>query len=192
MNAIRQLINIEYKYIDNNANSITSSSSGAINALSGIAQGTDVSNRVGDSIRGQSLDFNLTVTRNGTDGNFRCIVFRDTENQGATPSVSDVLQTVGTAVNTVTPYNWFNKNLNSGKNRIVVLYDEVMSLEASDTNMTVKLHFPASEMKHIRYRGTTNGSASFAEGALFALFITDQSASQPLYTWYSRLTFTDD
>jgi hypothetical protein len=192
LNAIRKLINVEHKYIDNNANAVTSSATGAINTLVGVAQGTDVTNRVGDSIRTQSLDFSLTVTRNGTDGCFRFVIFRDTENQGATPAVSDVLQSIGTNINMTVPINWFNKNTNDEKNRFVILADEVICISSNVPNVHLDLHFPSTEMRHIRFRGTTSGAASFAEGTLFVLWITDQTATQPLYSWYTRLTFTDD
>jgi hypothetical protein len=192
LNAIRKLINVEHKITDNSAFSSTSSASGAINNLVGVAQGTDFANRVGDSIRAQQLSFSITVTRNGTDGCFRFIIFRDTENQGATPAAADVISSVGTVSNIVSPYNWFNKNTNDGKNRIVILHDEVFVITANNTNVHRDLEFPSTEMKHIRFRGTASSAGSMAEGHLFALFITDQSANQPTYSWFSRLTFTDD
>jgi len=138
------------------------------------------------------LDYKLTCTRNGTDGCVRIIILRDTENQGATPAVTDVLQSVGTAINTVVPYNWFNKNPNAEKNRFVILFDEVICVSSNEPNVHIEAHFPQSEMRHVRFRGTTNGAASFGEGTLFHIAITDQAANQPLVTWYSRLSYTDD
>lgn len=186
------MINVEEKYADAYVSGVTTSSSGAVDYLLPVAQGVGVGDRVGNSIRCQQLDFSILCVRNGTDGNVRCIIFRDSENQGTTPTTASIFQNTGTTLNIVSPINWLNKNANAEKNRYVILMDETFTVDANNTNVIGNMHFPQSSMKHARFRGSTNGAASAAEGALFICVITDQSANQPLVTWYSRVTYTDD
>ena len=154
--------------------------------------GSGGSNRVGDSIRTQSLEFHVLATRNGTDGNVRVVIYRDSENQGATPSTGDLLQSTGTLVNMTSPINWVNHNPNGERNRFVILLDEVMSVSSSEPNVHHRVKLTQGVMKHARFRGTSSAMASSAEGALFIMVITDQAANQPLISWYSRIVFTDD
>ncbi len=192
LNEIRKLINVEEKVKNVTVTSTTTSASGTIDLLTAIGQGTDINQRVGDSIRCQRLTHSLLCTRNGTDGCVRIIIFRDTENQGSTPSTTDVIEAVSGTLSIVSPYTWFNHNSNAQKNRFVILSDEVLTVSSSEPNTYTTVEFGQNSMKHTRFRGTTDGAASSAEGALFILVITDQAANQPKVTWYSRLTYTDD
>jgi len=192
LNEIRKLINVEEKVKNVTVTSVTTSSSGTIDLLTAIGQGTDINQRVGDSIRCQKLTYSLLCTRNGTDGCVRAIIFRDTENQGSTPSATDLLEAVSGTLSIVTPYTWFNHNSNAQKNRFVILLDDVLTVSSSEPNAVISVKFSQNEMKHTRFRGTTDAASSSAEGALFLLIITDQAANQPKVTWYSRLTYTDD
>ncbi len=190
LNQIRRMINVESKEFRSNLTTTATSQSGVITYVSGVAQGTDFNNRVGDSIKVQHITLTGYFTRAGTDGVARIILFRDTENQGASPVGSDLLNNTG-SVNVVTSQiNWFNHNPNAEKNRFVILFDEMVAITSNDTNVTFQYSAP-SEI-HARYRGTGGTSASAAEGALFTCIVTDQAANFPTCTYSLQLTYTDD
>jgi len=191
--ALRKLINVETKFVDNTYTQLTTDYGGGINYLTTIAQGTGASDRVGDSIKVRRIDVTGVYTRNGTDAVVRIIVLRDTENQAVTPSVSDVLANTGSVLAPHSPPNWLNKNLNAEKNRFVFLYDEVLCLSSSQSNMLFEYSSPDNEDRHVRFRGTGSTSASAGEGALFMIRITDQVTNNlPQFTAVVRVHYTDD
>lgn len=191
--ALRKLINVETKFADNTFTQLTTDYNGSVNYLSSVAQGTDASGRIGDSIKIRRIDITGTFVRNGTDAVVRVIVFRDTENQAATPSVADVLANTGSVLAPHSPPTWLNKNLNAEKNRFVFLYDEVLCLSTSQSNMLFEYSSPDTQDRHVRFRGTGNTAASAGEGALFMLRISDQvTTNLPQFTAVSRIHYTDD
>jgi len=191
--ALRRLINVETKFVDNTFTQLTTDYNGTVNYLTNVAQGTDVSNRVGDSIKIQRIDVTGAYTRNGTDAIARVIIFRDTENAAATPAVADVLAQTGSVLAPHSAPTWLNKNLNAEKNRFVFLYDEVVCLSTSQSNMLFEYRSPNAQDKHVRFRGTGSTTASAGEGAIFMLRITDQVTSNlPQLTAVVRIHYTDD
>jgi len=191
--ALRRLINVETKFADNTYSQLTTDYGGGINYLTTIAQGTGASDRVGDSIKIRRIDVTGVWTRNGTDACCRIIIIRDTENLAVTPSVSDVLADTGSILAPHSPPTWFNKNLNAEKNRFVFLYDEVVCLSTSQSNMLFEYSSPDHEDRHVRFRGTGSTSASAGEGALFMIRITDQVTNNlPQFTAVARVHYTDD
>ncbi len=184
LNEIRKLINVETKFLDFNFTS-NPTQSGTVDNLSVMVQGTDLSQRLGDSIKLQSIEFNYGVVLGTGDAFVRVMLVRDMENQGGTPTASEVLQVNATAKTVFSAPNYINRN------RFSILYDETTTLTAlSDTRCSYKVHLPIE--KHVHYRGTTAAAASGAEGQLIWITTTDLNAGQPSIPVYFRLTFTDD
>jgi len=187
--AIKKLINIETKFVDLNGSANTFDSAGALVYASGITQGTDISQRVGDSIRMQRVSFSAWV-RGGTSfvkTNARVLLVRDLENAGVIPVPSDILSGLSSTQSPMVPYNYINT-----RTRFSILFDEMLTLNSNGDASGV-ISYSESHAGHIRYRGTTNGIASAAQGSLFLLFVSNETTTLlPDVTYTLRIEFTDD
>jgi hypothetical protein len=113
LNQIRKYINIEEKYSDVNT-SITpdQSGTGSVVSLTQLAQGTTLNTRVGNSVRIQHFSLIGRVAVSSAVTTFslvRVIVFRDMEGQGTAPTMSDVLEAVGSSAAPRQPYDYLNR-----------------------------------------------------------------------------------
>ncbi len=187
MNEIRQLINIETKILETTQSSNAFDTSGTIYPVSQIVQGLDYLNRVGDSIKLQSITFNYRIFKNttATSSVVRILLVRDLDCQGATPSVGDVLQSVGTATAPLTPHDWLNRK------RFTVLYDRLATVNSTGDSSFTGVFNTAHE-GHILYLGTAANAASQGKGSMFVVCVSDETTNTPTIAFYSRLEFTDD
>jgi len=184
LNEIRKFINIETKFLDSNNND-TANQAGTVSYLSGMAQGTDLNNRVGDSIRIQSIWLAGTCSVVTNNSSLRVLIVKDNENGGAAPAGSDILQNAGGAGAAVAAYNYINKD------RFTIIFDELLVLNTVSPPTDV-LKFESSHNFHIKYRGTGATAASAAEGSLWMATFTDLAATQPTLRYTCRITYTDD
>lgn len=185
MNSIRKLINVEYKVFDVNS-VVTATQAGAVQYLTGLVQGLDLNQRVGDSIKIQSLEFNATIYTGATvPCTCRVIIVRDMENGGAAIAGTDLLNNVGGAGAAVSLYNYINI-----QKRFHPVFDEIISLDA--TNSTQTLHFKMAHGGHINFRDATAAVTNGAEGVLYMAVFTDVAATGPIIRSSHRILFTDD
>jgi len=161
--------------------------SGTLTLLSGIAQGTDVGNRVGNAIfvtdirvSGRAL-VNAAVT---TFSTARMILLRDNENAGATPVLADILESTSGAVVTRSPKNFVNRK------RFTFLYDELFVLVPGQSSC-LPIGVDMRINREVLYRGTGNTVAAAAEGTLYLLTISDETVNFPNMTMYIQYQFTD-
>jgi hypothetical protein len=189
LNALRRLVNTDHKVVYQSNNALATVNTGTSFYLMNVAQGVDYNQRVGNSIRVQHGYIRGIVNRTTADAVVRIIVLRDSENAGAAPAGSDVLTSTGTASCVVSPYLYSNRNMNSGRNRFSIVYDECLLVS---TNLPQQAFFHEFGGKHVKFRGTTNGTASAGEGAYFMYVFTDAAANQPTINLYTELVFTDD
>ncbi len=192
LNQIRKLINIEEKYLDVSA-SLTPDQSGtsSVTSLTQVAQGTTMNTRIGNSIRVQRLSIigraavNAAVT---TFSMVRILVFRDMEGQGTAPTISDVLESVGTSAAPRQPYDYLNRK------RFAILSDWLYPLTNSGAGQgsvrEFQLDIPL--VKHTLYRGTTAAAASDGEGTIYIACVSDETTNTPNVAFTSRVVFTDD
>jgi hypothetical protein len=186
INEVRKLINIEEKYFDINAN-ITATQAGAVQYLSGMAQGLDQVNRIGDSIRIQHLSFVGGATVGAaTQAFLRILIVRDMENQGAAIAGSDLLANVSGAGAPFSLQNYINAH-----ERFSVIYDELISLDPL-SNINDVLRFSTTHKGHIRYRDTTAAVTGAAEGSLWFVALTDVASTGPSCRFSFRVVYTDD
>ncbi len=189
LNEIRKFINIEEKYSDTSV-SHTPDQNGSITCISQLAQGTNVGNRIGDSVRVQRLSLlgRAAVSSSVTSYSMtRIIVFRDMEGQGTAPVVSDVLESVGSSAAPRQPYDWLNRK------RFSILADWFMPLTALSGGSSVReFSFDVDLAKHVLYRGTTAAAASDGEGSIYVLSVSDEATNTPSIVATTRITFTDD
>ncbi len=184
LNEIRKLINVETKFFDVNS-SVSADSSGTVISLSTLAQGLDVSNRIGDSIKLQDIFVNLfyTIGTTATKTVLRAVVFRDLDGYGTSPTVANVL----TGGVYLAPPQFLNKD------RFSILYDEFVTMQSvNDTDGVTIFHMPHEG--HIKYFNTTAASTSNGKGSLYLLLISNESAgtNSPTVNYSTRITYTDD
>jgi len=188
LNEIRKLINIETKIIQTTGTALTAGWAGAIYPISYIAQGTDyVNNRVGDSIKLQRVEGRMSFLKNAssTATNVRVMLIRDLDNVGAVPTITKIVDTVGSALAPLTPINYLYKEHYS------VLYDELFTLNASGDNSHV-VEFDMAHEGHIRYLDNTANPSGGGKGSMFLLVLPDDNVNQVSLAFFTRLYFTDD
>lgn len=192
LNEIRKLINTEYKYIDNSTAGQSTSQSGVCNALTGIVQGTGVSQREGTSVKTEDLylSFSAFISGSATRSTARVILFRDHENVGASPAGSDLLEQVGTAQAALSDYAAINTQMGpDGVGRFTILYDEVVALSVTGEQVAHR-EFQCKLGQHVRWSSTT--AVSTREGALFMMILTNETTNIPTIDWYVRVRYVDN
>lgn len=186
LDQIRRFINIETKNFDLDT-TFTATTTAHIVYASGIAQGTDQGQRVGNSIKLQHISvigryqLNTAVT---TFSTLRFMLIRDMENPGSQPVASDIFETVSGVVTSRSPLNWTNRK------RFSVLYDQIACVDVSSRGDVVRLEIPIE--KHINYRSGLATVAAAAEGSLFWVAVSDEVTNNPALALYTSFQFTDD
>ncbi len=182
LNEIRKLINIETKFLDVSGTSNVSST-GSITALSQIATGTNYTDRVGDSIKLQRLEFTMKYLMNtsSTGTVLRIIVFRDLYQQGSDPTITNVIG----GASPLNPKNFLLRD------RFSFLFDDLVFMSnVGDDGGVIRFTMPHEG--HVRYIGTTATAASNGFGSIYMLLISDEATNTPSVTWHSSIYFTDD
>jgi hypothetical protein len=183
LNEIRKLINIETK-ISESTGSAAIDTTSTTSTLSSIAQGLDYTNRIGDSIKLQKIEFKVRWTVGTGVATFcRVLLVRDLDGYGTKPTMSLVLNTLSV----LSPENYLNKD------RFSILYDELECLNQVSTPNSVTT-FDMAHEGHIKYLGTTAADASNGKGSLYLMFLTNEAAgaAAPTITYHSRIYYTDD
>jgi len=160
---------------------------GNLTLLSGIAQGTDVGQRVGNNIyveRMTGLGRVVIAAAVTTFSTARVIVLRDNENLGVVPALADILESTGSSVVTRSPKNFINRK------RFTFLYDELFVLSPG-TSSALPISFDMAINRAVSYRGTGNTVAAAAEGTLYLLLLSDETVNAPNISLYVQHQFTD-
>lgn len=189
LNEIRKLVNVEEKIIlqSSGGTPVVFDLNGVILPLTYVSQGTDYTNRIGDSIKLQKIEFKAALVKSNSSitTTCRCIIFRDLDNYGTTPSVTDVLQSTGAVDAPLSAYKFLNRK------RFSILYDELLELCANgDQGQVIAVDIPHSG--HVLYLGSAANAASQGKGGIYVLFISNEGTNYPTYSFYSRVIFTDD
>ncbi len=190
LNEIRKLINVEQKYNDR-TNSLTASTAGAVQLLTNIAQGDDITQRDGDSIKVQSTKITGYIRRDSASTSseaIRILLIRDMMNAGTTIAGSDIIQAASTVYAPVSQYNFINGN--QLQNRFSILYDEVFTVDAN--NPMALFNYESKHDYHVFFRGTGSAFADAAAGAVFLMVLTDASVNPPIASFTTRVLFTDN
>lgn len=182
LNEIRKLINIETKFHDVTISATDVSTTAIIQPLSMTAQGLTSTDRIGDSIKLQHIEYALSFSCvSGSIDTIRVILFRDLDNMGSAPVVTDVLE----AANAWSPRK-FNK-----LERISVLADDLIVLDVITHYQQVIKHAMAHG-GHVKYLGTEANAASNGKGSLYLLILGNLTGNMPKVTGVGRILFTDD
>lgn len=181
---IASLVNSEAKFIDN-VNSTVATDSGAVFPLTLLGQGDTDENRNGNSILLKDLILRgrVVINSNSTTGTAHCrrIIFVDTACQGATPAVTDVLDTA-------TPLSPLNMN---NSKRFVILHDENISVMTGGRQFVLQKKYLKLPF-HVKYIGTGSTVASQGLNGVFMLEISSEASNQPTMTSNIRIKFYDN
>lgn len=189
LNEIRKLINIETKFVDKAQTSTAISTTATVFAISQTAQGLDVSNRVGDSIKLQHITVRgrVNVSTAASNSLVRIMVIRDLDGYGTAPVSADILQDSATVSSCLSPINYLNRE------RFSVLYDELVELQGIVQGTAgMPFYFDSAHAGHVLYLGTTATAASNGKGSLYVVALSDEATNTPSIAFYSRVTYTDD
>jgi len=165
--AVRSMIEsqLEKKIIVGTSN-LTASVAGSVVYYSTIAQDDTINGRTGDKINLKQVDWTFSYSDTVLSV-CRVMLFMDSQNQGATPAVTDVL----TSATVQAHLNTFNRL----QNRFKVLADVVLDVAPGSRQYvtrrgTVKVNMPTF------FTGTTSGVASAGRNALFLLIVGAQAS----------------
>jgi len=186
----RRLPNQERKFIASVGDENVVTSTGTVAPLSLCAQGSDITNRIGDTIN--VVNWRLSAHATGitvTSPQFlRLLVVRDGQCNGATPSVADILQDPTDDIALHSPITFINTT------RFEVLGDAILVICSGPSEIATSaqvVKFQDTRPFSIRYVGTTALAASQGRNSLFLLAISDTAATSPLLTFFSTITFQD-
>jgi len=178
---------VEHKNIASTTANIDYVATGVVSLLStDIAQGDDIGNRSGDTIRPLKLTFRLcSFVTVDTFQAFRFIVFQDTMSYGATPAVTDVLNTASY----LSPYS----PLNLQAKRFKILIDHIGENVDSAANQIAEITKVVKLKGTIHYKGTGTGATSAGKNSIYVLFINDATgtAGERMYKWSYQLEYMD-
>lgn len=184
---LKNVINVEYKKVDFSGGPTAISSSGTNNNLNAMSQGTDISNRVGRSVKAVSIYLTLSWTINTAATATRCrtMLVWDKEPAGATPSV-------GTVLAQSSPEGHLNTDL--AGNRFIILSSKNVNLSINgDETKTLKIYRRLPRSYHTIFNSGNAGTVGdINTGALFMLNISSEATNTPTISWVSTFVFIDN
>lgn len=185
-NFVRSVVNVEYKYSDFNLISTNVDFSGITGNFHTITQGTTAQTRNGDSIKCTSLQIRGTFQSASTATGpvfVRFILVQGIKEQGAAPTLDNILTTVGSAsvINSL-------REVNPEQNyKILVDRTYRMNIGTDNQNKALELYLPIKH--HIKYN---TGSTLAASGGLYYFIVSNVSTNLPTAQFQSRLRFIDN
>lgn len=166
--------------------------------LAGIAQGSDTVNRTGRKVTIKKVSWKLLISWNQTETTvltslFRFIIFQDRSGIGATPTLANLLHSIGLGT-----LSFINRLGSPG--RFKVLHDEVFVMSRSFLTTTATTNPPHSDLKILRgslrkavtvaYDGT--GATSENKNSIWYFIFSDNAmGDDPSIDGHWRIYFTD-
>lgn len=191
LNEIRKLINVEQKFKEASGNP-TYDRNGTVVYLSGLDTGDSTITREGNSVKVQKFRLRFMISHNASvtgATNHRIMIVRDLQNQGATITANDVLETVGTSGAPNAFLDFVNGPLQN--KRFGIVYDRQF---VTDPYHLGRIENDVSSHDvHVYYRGTDSTVASAGNGSYFLVAVcSDTGANLPSLVYNTRLEFTDN
>nr|WRQ64674.1 structural protein [Riboviria sp.] len=181
---VNRMINsrAEHKVLSKtNLANTTATAGTVINLSNDIIQGDNFDNRSGDTIRVLKTKFKIQFQGVTTDSVNRYIVFRDMQNLGTTPAVTDVLN----SASFISGYDGLNVYQ---QKRFVILKDYSMTNNINGQTLLYDEYTNNTPYK-IYYNGATAVASANGKGALFVLVIG--SGSTATFNLDVELVYTD-
>jgi len=187
----------ELKYLDSFDASVLTTT-GFILHLTGIAQGDDFNQRVGEEVISKYLNMKLRLSKTASINSpqIRCIIFWDMQNNGVGPTLFTSTSLVeGLLDNAVITNTMLSPHNYRTKDRYHILWDKHITFNPDDVtaNQTInyKKNIKLSGAK-IKY-GTSAGSiaATVGRALYFGIFGTTSSVTDVTPNIANRIWFTD-
>jgi len=181
---LKSLVNVEKHPCDVNVAAQTpDNTTGLFNLLTVISQGDNDTDRQGNSILARSVNINLKYQINASASHttIRTILFWDKECNGATPTISDILQTTSVMAN-------YNHNTAS---QYQILADYRVNLSISGQQETTRRIYRKLQ-RHVHFDGASGTIGDIQDYALWLFFVSDEAANTPSVQARSQLLFIDN
>lgn len=178
LNYMRKMLNVEKKLLDTSI-SVGMDDAGSITHLTGIAQGNDITNRSGNSVKGVYLGLRLSSTANtAAKQTYRIMVIKDNQQLTDTaPSIADVLDTT-------TPTSFLAPGI---LGRFSVLYDKIYSVQNDGAQGGKNHKIDLNLNHHVRYNGAT--ANDIQKGGLYLILLSDDVASSTYTSMVGNVRF---
>lgn len=183
VNLLKSLVNAE-KHLFDTVNNTVITNAGLIYPISGMPQGTDTDQRLGNSILGKYISGRLNMQESGAtggiDSSLRLIVFQDTQNQGGTPALSDILASTSDPIISGMNIDFVQ--------RFWVLVDKVYSFD--EYNRVKNAKFFRRIKFHLKYTGPL--AVNHDQNTIFVCLVSDEPTDGPEVGIYTRLAYHDN
>lgn len=178
------IINSELKRFDSINDFNPSSTLPTFYCLNQIAQGTDVSNRDGNSILAKyiTVNYSTIIHPSAVATIVRVICFVDTESiSGTTPTINTLLN--GSTVTT-------NSQLNVDyTNRYTILFDDKINLSNTGEKLQSIKHYKPLNF-HIKF--TQDSTTSWSKNSVWLLMYSNEDTNTPTLDLNARMAFYDN
>ncbi len=182
--SLKKLINVEFKHVDAEGESLNIIPSGTFKFLNPLIKGLNNTNRVGNTVRFKSLDINMQFNVN-TEGaelqdvRWTILKYHKPNNAGL-PSLTDVYDG---------PDSLQMLNIDNVSNWSIVRTG-TMVLNAQLLVKQVHLKIPLNDVTY--YSGNAGTDTDIEKNLFFALFSTKVTTFQPTLHVVSRMRYIDN
>lgn len=150
-------------------------------------QGLNYNERVGNSIKLQKIEFygHYHISTNMTTAvgtKLRIILFRDLQQDGTAPTVTEVLNTASE----VSTYNYLKRE------RFSFLVDELVPLSQVAGNANGVFRYDIPHEGHVKFLGTSAAAGSMGFGSIYMLAISNEATDVATVYAKTYLYYTDD
>lgn len=176
------IINSELKRFDSINDFTPSSTLPYFYCLNQIAQGTDVSNRDGNSILAKyiTVNYSTIINPSATATIVRVICFVDTESiSGTTPTLATLLN--GTTTNAQLNVDYTN--------RYTILFDDKINLSNTGEKLQSIKHYKPLNF-HIKF--TSDSTDSWSKNSVWLLMYSNEDTNTPTLDLNARMAFYDN
>lgn len=184
---LKSVVNVERKFIDlvSNGYTLQASSTGALLLLNGVGQGTNLTDRIGDSVLVKSIYIEGFLQLNtSTQDLVRLQIVLDRQANGASPAWSDVYE------NTTPACCALRNKLTT--NRFRVLTQRILTLNNNgDQLVRFKMFIPLRKF-HTKYNGTGATIASLYTNALYFSLSGNVTTNMSVAAFTARVRFIDN
>lgn len=186
--SVKKLLNVEYKFLDNNFSGLPTYDIPFFQLLNGVATGDNAISRDGSSIKLINLQMKLRIVNSGTNvTQTRIMLVLDRQPNKAQFTLSDL-----TNVTSSTGDVLALRNLDYNK-RFHIFYDKVHLTDGIKQNQQYVEYFKPLEIKP-RYEGTGSTIANITTNAIYFVAISNEAvaANPPSITVSTRMRFIDN
>ncbi len=184
-NQVRRLVNVEYKSKQTTF-TVDPNSSGAVLALTNIAQGDELDQRDGQKIRAKYISVGGNILQNGSSSSTitRLMIVRDNNGSTTQPSITSLFASAA---------DFFNGKLKLGdpqtNSRFSILWDKVVITDLS-SNFRKNVQWSSSLDHHIFYSGTAGTDEG--KGHLYLFIASNEATNDPVVAIRSMVKYLDN